>query len=479
MIRKRCLGALAIATGACVAAPLLFVGSAAQAQEAGASFEAMPPAPAGDRSLEENQRRLKAAETDHIKRPKRRTLNPGLARRASQPAAEDAPLLIEGILRQSDGQPAPQARIRIDLEPSGAEAMAAPTDEAVDLVNLGQDKTDGNGRFKFKVKNLGDLSGYTNEDGSASLLITSFGDSASLLYHLRLVPDSSGKRRWMWDTYDNAVAAGPNAVALKSLASVNEEGGAPTDPSDKRSLREKHRAEPLVVDLTSQAPGSNAGGGDVSTQGVNGSNYCSNGYQWRRDDQNEGIDTHNRLQRVYTKSGITKWEYNWSTTTKTQQDVSANVGYNGSQVAAGYVGVQSSSTGINFIRPANHQQDARAVMRNKPWRLYCSMTSYPYSYSANVHEWRPAYYTGYNNFGALNTPIFNCDYRYEGQISNPTWVAKETTLQFSVGTNLAGVNLRTATSNDESHKLTLTPTGSPWVCGYLAPIAFASQVREK
>jgi hypothetical protein len=428
---------------------------------------------------------MKAAYTEPTTMPKRRALNPALAARASQPAEPNAEILIEGILRDSDGTPSRNARIRFDLEPTGAAAMAASGDEGLDLVELAQEKTDGQGRFKVKAKNLGDLTGYVDETGASSILVTSFGDSASFFYHLRVLPSVDGKR-WKWETYDAKVAAGPNARALSAATSEQDAGGAAApDASDRRTMREKQQAEPLMVDFTSQSPGDSGSGGEIGTMGVNGRDYCASGYTWRRDDQNGDIITYDRMQRAYTKSRVTSWTYKWATTNRTQRAVSANVGTDGKQIDAGFVSVQENTQGVDFNAGANTQMDARAHLANRPWRLYCHMTSYPYEYSANIHEWRPVRWTGFSSFGTLNTTIFSCQAPYTGPMGKgTTWFASNSTLQFSAGANLAGVSLRTSTSTTDyrtntSHRLELYTGTSATICGNGNYPANSPQVREQ
>jgi hypothetical protein len=387
-----------------------------------------------------------------------RRLNPALAEAAASTPSADAPVALAGKVVDTKGRPARNVRIRLDLEPSSTSSYSAADATAVELIELGQTRTDEKGFFAFQVARLSNLAGYEEPDGSVSLLLSSLGDGISVMQHIIARPiHGDDHTSFVWDTVDDHLA--------------NDFG-----EQKAQERTETRRGEAVRVHVASTSDQVSESGGEISTAGVSGGDYCPGSFYWQRSDANI-IKTYDRINRAYIKGGIKTWLYEWSTSSNTQVDAAANLGSNGSLVTAGYVNVASSSGGVNFSASSNTQYDARVEYDNRVWYLHCYGGSG--SYYSGVYEWRPYVWTGGAAFGSLNTAIFNCNSTYISYITQPTWVTRSSTLQFSVGATLSTVNLRTSQTHNETHKLTLTPSSSgAYVCGYNNYITQATQVRE-
>lgn len=331
--------------------------------------------------------------------------------------------------------------MRVDLEPSRSQSFTAPETSALELVPLGETRTDEHGAFDLQVGRLGDLTGYAEPDGTVSLLVSSLNDSVRVMQHLIVLPVLDGETsHFVWEVPDENIAA-------------STARGRSSKPS---------KGDRVTLQLNSTEDVASADAGEITTMGVGGQNYCAGSYYWQRSDANV-IKTWDRIMRAYTKTRVTGWRYEWQTGTNTQVDAAANIGTSGALVAAGYVSSASTSGGVNFVAGANYQMDARIEYDNRVWYLYCQDpggTRY-----SGVYEWRPYAWTGGNSFGTLNTAIFNCPANSTSTITQQTWVTRSNTLQFSVGATLSTVNLRTSQTHSSQHALYMTPNGSASICG--------------
>ncbi len=92
-------------------------------------------------------------------------VNPGMVKRAAERGSARS-AVTAGVLRDAEGRPLAGVTLRLDLEPTQAEQLAAGTDAGAELAKLDEAVTDGQGRFAFKASALGDMSGYVEDDGS-------------------------------------------------------------------------------------------------------------------------------------------------------------------------------------------------------------------------------------------------------------------------------------------------------------------------
>lgn len=388
-----------------------------------------------------------------IKRP-----NASLSERAAGQAEQNAPLVMTGTATDTAGTPLADIPIRLDLEPS--RASVGEPGVASELVKLSDTKTDGSGEFTFRTRDLGDLTGYQESDGSVSVLVSSLGRAATVYQHLIMRPATKPGGAWTMAVPDGDVTGRtPGAV------------GAAT----RKAFARSGKSAPVNVSLKAKRTPSKS---RYQAYGVSGQDRCGGTFYWQRSTANLSKQ-YVRVNRAYVKNRV-KWEYRWSNSSTTQVDASANVGSGGALVAAGYVNVQTSSAGMTSVADGNIQYDARREYNFYPYYLYCINGFTGATEYSGVYEWRPYSWTGASAFGSLNTAIFNCDSRFIGNLGGTTWSSRDATLQYSIGATL-GANLRSAQTHNSSHSLYLylRPgyTGAS-ICGYQGDFINATQVRE-
>lgn len=395
-------------------------------------------------------------------------VNPGMVKRAADQGLRRS-VVTSGVLRDADGKPLSGVKLRADLEPTRAAQLAAGTDAGAELAKLDEAVTDGQGRFVFKASALGDMSGYVEDDGSVSVLVTSTKGEHNLMYHLTAFPDPAGRAPWNWKNKDSKVADDsqvdePTRHAARGLGRGN--GAIGVKLTDKNANPEA-------------PPGSDERGFD----GYNGADGCYSyeTYYWVRiDSPNQVIFTNARLQRAYNQSRMVQWKYDWTNTNTNSVDSAANLGAGGALVAAGYVSVQTDANGTTFTRGTNQQADASVNYDNRPYNLYCSWAGS--SRYSGKYEWRPFSWTGGTSYAALNTPVFTCNYTYRVKIATPVWLSQDATrtMQYSYGSSLGGVNLRTISSVGSGYKITYTPGSvGAYLCGHGGYPVQVAQAREQ
>jgi hypothetical protein len=414
--------------------------------------------------------RANRSEAQHNKSMGRRVEpNPALAERAKSNQAKRSHI-ASGLLRDRTGAPLSNAKLRLDLEPSRAALNGPAAGSAVALVPLDQVETDGQGRFRFTVPALGDMSGYLEEDGTASVLVSSMGGVEPLLYHLIVRPDPLGEAPWIWVVEDERVADAGQVDDVTASA-ARQRGGKAVG----LALREGNVDNP------------DAAREERTLNEVNGYNYCgvSESPYWQRSTNTSNmIKNLHRIQRVYIKGTVAKWTISLVDTKQTTVDAAASVG-GGALFNAGWTRVQESSSTFNTQRGSNTQMDLRREFEVWAYHLYCRRTDGS-TYYSGVYEWRPLKPTGTFGFGTLNTAVFNCDpnkvstlpVNSSAYVSNGT----TTTMQFSVGAVFNAVSLRTGQQMSTSNKYTMGyHSGSTYqmrLCGNGGYYYEVAQARE-
>lgn len=382
-------------------------------------------------------------------------------------------LLMSGTLLAPTGKAAAAGTsVRVDIEPASDYAAAQPSNVGVALVRLAETTTSGSGAFQLSAPAPSDLTGYVNNDGTVSLLITSAGSSGQLLRHVRAYPPTGDDPTWRWADRDDAIAppgAAAGTAGQQQALTAGNDGGTGANLTGL-VLKSTAISKTSALHLRQVA--------QAATAGVYGDDYCpGDTYYWTRSDANI-IKTWDRIQRVYTM-GKTTWKYDWSTTSSTSVDAAANLGRGGALLTAGYVGVQTSSSGVNFSFGHNANMDAAVQFDNRPYYLYCHSVVSGKTWYSGVYEWRPYKFTGGNTHLSPKYAIFACNATYKAPISYPLWVARSTSYTYQIGATLSVANLRVAQTNNSSHTLTFTPgTSGAKICGKGDYPVYATQVRE-
>ncbi|NJP89399.1 hypothetical protein HCN51_08040 [Nonomuraea sp. FMUSA5-5] len=117
-----------------------------------------------------------AIEPEH---PLRGTQRPNAAlveaARNSHLTQRDSVPLIAGTLRDSAGHALADTPLRIDLEPTRALISTTGVGIGLEYVKLAEARTAQDGTFAFTSGRFQDLTGYADQNGVASALITSAG----------------------------------------------------------------------------------------------------------------------------------------------------------------------------------------------------------------------------------------------------------------------------------------------------------------
>lgn len=196
--------------------------------------------------------------------------NVQLAEKASKPAPEDGPVVASGTVTDPDGAPLADLPIRVDLEPNRAQTNEAQVGSGVALVKLGETTTDAAGAFTVKAADLGSLQGYTESDGSASVLITSLTPRASVYQHVIVTPSLKHGTTWKVAVKDDKIKRKKDE---KAVAALRRQGYVNADPA----------TDMTGLTLTSNGPTTDASisqsrSATLRASSINGSSYCSYSY---------------------------------------------------------------------------------------------------------------------------------------------------------------------------------------------------------
>jgi hypothetical protein len=381
-------------------------------------------------------------------------VNPELVEKVA--AAQPGTVLAAGTLVDDSGRPVAHAWIRADLEPNRKITNSQPPGSGAVMLSLATATTDANGRFELRAPDLVDpYDGFVEDDGTASLMIGSFGAMHGLIYHLQVRPPTRTGANWTLAEVDKKVLDTSKTISRLSTKALRARG-----LSRLRLTAYRQRAQ-------------------AGRSSINPGKYCRYGWKWDRAD---GIGDRERrwinIQRMHTDNQ-TRESYTWSNTQNVVVETAANLGANGSLVAGAFSKAQTSSAGVTFRIPAFTYVDAQVEFTFYPYHLSCAdPITNDFHYSGKF-EWRPYQFTIGNRMVEPYTRIFACNLMNATTISSESWVARTSSFTYAHGLSFFGLSLNSRQTNSSEHKLTYYPSSSTGVCGNDAPPVAASQVRER
>lgn len=394
--------------------------------------------------------------------------------------------LIAGFLLNESGEPVAGQRIRIDLEPSTITEKAADDSlgpqlglpvPALAMVKLGETRSKKDGSFSIRVTDLGDLSGYLEDDGSVSVLVTSSGaEGADVFRHLLLRPPSGEQREWTWASADQQTTlpgkpGEPVRVRLQGVDnSVSDSLLADPDPRDVAALRQR--------------------GGSEALASFNEGNFCSGGIWWRS--APEGVYDQQvsvRVARIFNWYNVSS-SYTYRNGSKTE--VSRVASFSKGSVIGNFEGGlgrtedRSRSVAITQNFSPFTSADMAIDYVYRPHWLFCHVPSgftyeserppngNPYFAFSGAMEWRPEYPSGGGGAVSPAAGIFKCGFQGIISLSDSLEIDQGGTYTYNksvsgagLANSIFGLSLTSQQTYSEDHKLTFfrKPGTNPQLCG--------------
>jgi hypothetical protein len=183
------------------------------------------------------------------------------------------------------------------------------------------------------------------------------------------------------------------------------------------------------------------------------------------------------FQRTQTL-GKTRATYSWETTSNTKIDVATDGKFGAAKVGLAASSTNTTSGGWSSALPTNTSRRVDADWEYRRHDIWCTPLTGPQYYSGQW-QWRPHRWTA-GNRNVNSQPALTCKSGTRVKISNTTWVAQSTTVDYSGYFSIAGVSLKSQQKNSSSHKLSFQPTTSTGahLCGTTDYPVSSAQVRE-
>jgi hypothetical protein len=236
----------------------------------------------------------------------------------SDPARTSNSFTVSGTLKNEAGVPVPNLDVTVSLDPSPAMLLASEKDpDAAVGLGLAGSRTDANGRYSVTIPALKNISDYIDDDGSVSLLFTSFGPADLVYRQLVKLPAGSQTQAKSAVVLGKVSDSEPGAtdparpdvdVTETPVSGAQASASTAASTDDGQTLGDLN----LTVSTTSGVKA-------LATTSVNPATECNramgnvpwSNYEWRREFQ--AIRQWVPVQRVQTK-GHTKVSYEWSNT---------------------------------------------------------------------------------------------------------------------------------------------------------------------
>ncbi|WP_433515367.1 hypothetical protein ACQP2T_06945 [Nonomuraea sp. CA-143628] len=383
------------------------------------------------------------------------------ASKALRGAEQDIVPLVAGTLHDSAGRPLADTSLRVDLEPTRAFISSADVGVGLEYVKLAETRTAKDGSFAFTAPRLQDLTGYADEHGVASALITSAGGQHNVWRRIYLHTPSAKSSRWTL-----AEPAPPRKAITNRQRVIDGSGFAPSTTTENEAALQLvgHPASPSSTPQAIPNP----------------AQYCNSneGYFFAMSDL--PVKRSLVTVRAHATGPNTTATYAWGNTETTQVEAAANIAVGGALAKVGFTGVQTVSAGIDFaighFRPAHFQ----AEFEFRTWDLWCENYITLEKRLSGKFEWRPYRFTGGNDIipGGGNQGVCP-DPDTTTSISSATWVARDSTWTRYGDVDFGTVALASRTTNGSNWKLTVTPVKPASICGLEDVPIYASYVMEE
>jgi hypothetical protein len=384
---------------------------------------------------------------------------------------------FEGTLVGADGRAVAGQEVQVDLEPA-RELMGRQLAEGqgFQALPLGRVDTDAAGRFQLRVPaQLGDLTGYRNEDGSVGVTVSSFDNGRQGMLHLDVFPREAGRSGW----------------------SATREGSGRTTDRGTVDLTLSIAATPAATAAKAGAAGAAAGAaGAGGRTAANGSaaamaapeSKCPQsqgmtGYSWVWGPSNNLLRKWVTVEQVLTKAR-SRTRFDWRETHNTAMEMTANTGAGGALATIGLTKSNQNTNGITFTSGAGTNTTPNFLNFQAEWtyraqNLYCINYANGSHYYAGVYRWVPYQFTGGNRAVKPSGNTFACNPNYAATSGYEIYVSRKTTQTYTYGVGWSGLNARSQQTNGDEQRLTYRPVSGPFgLCGSNQVPARASLVRE-